>query len=51
MEMQIEAAVDHGVNISALAHSIMGEVSYKVNQATGVPGSRVDVYVDTMLIG
>ena len=29
----------------------MGEVSYKVNQATGVPVSRVDVYVDTMLIG
>ena len=39
------------MNISALAHSIMGEVSYKVNQATGVPVSAVNVFVDTMLIG
>mgnify|MGYP000757000769 CR=1 FL=1 len=42
--------VDHGVNISALAHSIINEVSYKVNQATGVPVARVDVYVDTMFL-
>ena len=39
------------MNISALAHSIMGEVSYKVSRATGVPVETVDVYVDTMLIG
>lgn len=51
VSLELHIAVDHGVNISALAHSIMGEVSYKVNQATGVPVSRVDVYVDTMLIG
>lgn len=51
ISLELHIAVDHGVNISALAHSIMGEVSYKVEQATGVPVSRVDVYVDTMLIG
>lgn len=49
--LQLHIAVDQGVNISALAHSIMGEVSYKVNKATGVPVSNVDVYVDAMLIG
>ena len=49
--LELHIAVDQGVNISALAHSIMGEVSYKVNKATGVPVSSVDVYVDTMLIG
>ena len=43
-------AVDHGVNISALAHSIINEVSYKVNQATGVPVARVDVFVDSMFL-
>ena len=49
--LELHIAVDQGVNISALAHSIMGEVSYKVNKATGVPVSGVDVFVDTMLIG
>ena len=49
--LELHIAVDQGVNISALAHSIMGEVSYKVNQATGVPVSAVNVFVDTMLIG
>ena len=36
---------------TALCSSIMNEVSYKVSKATGVPVKRVDVYVDTMLIG
>ena len=49
--LQLHIAVDQGVNISALAHSIMGEVSYKVNKATGIPVSSVDVFVDSMLIG
>lgn len=49
--LDLHIAVDHGVNISALAHSIINEVSYKVNQATGVPVARVNVYVDTMIVG
>ncbi len=48
--LELHIAVDHGVNISALAHSIINEVSYKVNQATGVPVACVDVYVDTMFL-
>ena len=51
VSLELHIAVDQGVNISALAHSIMGEVSYKVSKATGVPVSNVDVFVDTMLIG
>lgn len=51
VSLELHIAVDQGVNISALAHSIMGEVSYKVGLATGVPVETVDVYVDTMLIG
>ena len=49
--LSLHIAVNQGVNISALAHSIMGEVSYKVNKATGIPVSSVDVFVDAMLIG
>lgn len=50
VSLQLHIAVDHGVNISALCRSIIGEVSYKVSRATGVPVKRVDVYVDTILI-
>ena len=50
ISLELHIAVDHGVNISALAHSIINEVSYKVNQATGVPVAHVDVYVDTMFL-
>ena len=49
--LELHIAVDQGVNIMTLGHSIMGEVSYKVNKATGVPVSCVDVFVDAMLIG
>ena len=34
-----------------IASSIMNEVSYKVSRATGVPVRKVDIYVDTMIIG
>ena len=30
ISLELHIAVDHGVNISALAHSIINEVSYKV---------------------
>lgn len=50
LTLQLHIAVDHGVNISALCRSIIGEVAYKVGNATGVPVRRVDVYVDTMLL-
>ena len=51
VSLELHIAVDHGVNLNALCNSIMNEVSYKVSKATGVPVKRVDVYVDTMLIG
>ena len=47
----LHIAVDPGVNIAALARSIMSEVSYKVTQATGVPVRNVDVYVDSIIVG
>lgn len=49
--IELHIVVDHGVNISALANSIMSEVSYKVSNATGVTVERVDVFVDSMILG
>lgn len=46
----LHIVVDHGVNVAALGASIMGEVSYKVNQVTGVPVKKVDVFVDSMIL-
>lgn len=46
----LHIVVDHGVNIAALGASIMGEVSYKVSEVTGVPVKKVDVFVDSMLL-
>lgn len=46
----LHIVVDHGVNLAALGRSIIGEVAYKVAEATGVPVKNVDVYVDAMII-
>ena len=51
VSVALHIAVDQGVNLGALGRSIMNEVSYKVSRATGVRVKRVDVYVDSMLIG
>ena len=51
ISIKLHIVVEHGVNLTALGHSIINEVSYKVSKATGVPVKSVDVYVDTMLIG
>jgi len=48
--IDLHIVVDHGVNISALANSIMSEVSYKVSNATGVAVDKVDVFVDSMIL-
>ena len=48
--IELHIVVDHGVNIGALARSIISEVSYKVGNATGVPVSKVDVFIDSMIV-
>ena len=47
--LELHIGVDVGVNITAVCRSIMKEVSYKLHKATGVPVSRVDVFVDTII--
>ena len=49
--IQLHIAVDQGINIAAICHEIQNEVSYKVSTATGISVSRVDIYVDTMMLG
>lgn len=47
--LELHIGVDVGVNITAVCRSIMKEVSYKLHKSTGVPVSRVDVFVDTII--
>ena len=49
LSLELHIGVDQGVNISAVARSIMNEVSYKLTKATGFPVKNVDVYIDTII--
>ncbi len=50
ISIALHIVVDYGVNLTALANSIMNEVSYKVSSVTGVSVRSVDVYFDSMLL-
>ena len=49
--VDLHIVVEHGVNITAVSNSIMAEVKYIVEQMTCVAVSRVNVYVDSIMIG
>ena len=47
--LELHIGVDQGVNIAAVSRSIIKEVSYKLQNNTGVPVKAVDVYIDTII--
>ena len=47
--LELHIGVDQGINISAACRSIIKEVRYKLQKATGIPVRTVDVYVDTII--
>ena len=49
INVELHIGVDRGVNMEAVANSIMSEVSYKLTKSAGVPVRRVDVYIDTVI--
>lgn len=51
ISLELHIIVDNGVNLVAVSRSIMSEVRYNVSRATGVEVKRVDIYVDSMVIG
>ena len=48
VEITLSLVVLFGVNIPALAGSIISEVRYKVEDSTGVKVKSVDIYVDSL---
>jgi len=51
ISIELHIAVDRGVNIPVVCESIKDEVRYKVTKGTGVEIKRVDIFVDSMLLG
>ena len=49
VSLELHIGVDQGINISAACRSIIKEVRYKLQKATGIPVQSVDVYVDTII--
>jgi uncharacterized alkaline shock family protein YloU len=51
ISIELHIAVDQGVNIPVVCESIKDEVRYKVTKATGVQLKRIDVFVESMILG
>jgi len=51
ISIELHIAVDQGVNIPVVCESIKDEVRYKVANGTGVEVKRVDIFVESMLLG
>jgi len=51
ISIELHIAVDQGVNIPVVCASIMDEVRYKVNKGTGIEVKRIDIFVDSMMLG
>ena len=49
--IDLHIAVEHGVNITAVSNSIMTEVKYNVEQMKSVKVRRVNVFVDSIMVG
>ena len=47
--IDLHIIIDRGVNIHAIASSIISEVSYKVHVATGIKVESVNVFVDSVM--
>ena len=51
ISIELHIAVDQGINIPVICESIMDRVRYQVTKDTGVEVKRIDIFIDTMLIG
>ena len=50
MSIDLHIIVDNGVNLAAVANSIISEVRYVVHKHTGTEVRAVNVYVDSMMV-
>ena len=51
VSIDLHIIVDHGVNLTAVADSIISEVRYVVQKTTETQVRDVHVYIDSMVVG
>ena len=51
ISIELHIAVDQGVNIPVICESIKDRVRYEVTKGAGVEVKRIDVFVDSMILG
>ena len=51
ISIELHIAVDQGVNIPVICESIKDRVRYQVMKGTGIDVKRVDIFVDSILLG
>ncbi|MDR0917051.1 MAG: Asp23/Gls24 family envelope stress response protein [Oscillospiraceae bacterium] len=51
ISIELHIAVGRDVNIPVVCESIQSEVRFKVESAAGIDVERVDIFVDSMIIG
>ena len=49
ISIDLHIIVDNGVNLQAVANSIISEVRYVVTKTTGTPVRAVNVYIDSIV--
>jgi len=50
ISIALHIIIKNGINIPALCESIISEVRYKVESATGVEVKTVDIFIDGMML-
>lgn len=50
LSIDLHIIIEQGVNILALCSSIMSEVSYKVEIATGAEVKDINIYIDSIIM-
>ena len=51
ISIDLHIIVDHGINLTAVANSIISEVRYVVEKTTETKVRTVNVYIDSMIVG
>ena len=51
ISIELHIAVDQGVNIPVICESIKDRVRYEVTKGTGVEVKRVEIFIDSIILG
>ncbi len=50
INIDLHIAVEHGINIASVCHSIINEVRYHVERLTSIDVHNIDIYVESIKV-